>query len=271
MSKSRKPRGPRTTLSACAHEGGGKTTFSLTAPAPRAIFHIDPNTEEILEKEGLTDDPDTKIYPIRYPAVAFGDKDEIKDKAADIWQDDFIDPLVELLNNPGDLRSLIIDTATDIRDLQLLKWFGKTAQIIKELYTGPNMEMKGLLGSFKHSHLNVILLHRLKDVYETRTVRTKNGPEEKSEKVEGQFQRDGFNKTGFYVNAEVFLFHDPKRHEKLAAQFGMEITRCTARPALIGSSYWGREKQDDGTRIAKASFPFLMTQVYPTTSLDDWR
>lgn len=272
-------RPPRLVCSACAHEGGGKTTFSLTAPGPIDLFMIDPNTEEIIEKEGLTDSRDLHIHPITFPAVAFGEKDEIKAEAEPIWQNEFITPMKELLHKirrgTSPTKTIIIDTATELRDLQLLKWFGKTTQIIKELYTGPNMEFKGLLNSLGRSGVNVVLLHRLKDVYADKEVRKVTGRgrsevETVSEKVPGVYTRDGWNKTGFYVNAEVQLFHDPTRSEKTPSQFGMVVTRCTARPMLIGHEYWGREKHEDGERVRRASFPFLATQIYPKTSLQDW-
>lgn len=261
------PRGSM--ISICGNEGAGKTTFALSTPEPRAIVHIDPNTEEIVEQAGGASA--ATLYRVGYPAVAFGDKDAIKEQAEKIWDDQLIGPLTEILTARKRPATLVIDTATDIRDLQLLKWFGKTAQIIKELYTGPNMEMKGMLNSLRHSGMHVVLLHRLKDVYEMKMVRTKSGPEEKSERVPGEYQRDGFNKTGFFVNVEAFVFHDPKRSDKLPSQFGMKIARCTARPSLIGTEYWGRERLDDDTRIRRASFPYLMQLVYPSTTLDDWR
>ena len=43
-----------------------------------------------------------------------------------------------------------------------------------------------------------------------------------------------------------------ERHEKLEACYGMRIMRSTQRPAMIDQEYWGREKQDDGTRIRRA-------------------
>lgn len=262
---------PAPFLSACAAEGGGKTTFGLTLPKPLAVFHIDPNTPEIIEKEGYADNPDVQSFPVAYPAVAFGDKDDIKAEAEAAWYDTFIEPMKALLlDERRDARAIMIDTATDIRDLQLLKYFGKTAQIIQELYTGPNMELKGLWNSLRHSGLPVVLLHRLRDVYESRIVRTKSGPEEKREKVPGKFERDGWNKTGFFLNAEVFLFHDQGRSEQPASQFGMRIARTTSRPAMIGQEYWGREKLENGERVRRASYPYLMTQLYPKTTLEHW-
>lgn len=274
--------GPRLVCSACAHEGGGKTTFGLTAPKPIALFMVDPNTEEIAKKEGLLGDDgepvssDLRLYRIGYPAVAFGDKDEIKEQAEAIWERDFIEPMKALLNDPGDVRTIQIDTATELRDLQLLKWFGKTAQIIKELYTGPNMELKGLYNSLGHSGLNVVLLHRLKDVYADKEVRTRSGPDTVREKVPGVFERDGWNKTGFYVNTEVHLFHDPTHSAKLARQYSLKVVRCTARPSLIGQEYWNRallldadgEKTEERVQV---TFPWLAQQVYPSTSIENWQ
>lgn len=274
------PSGPRLVVSACAHEGGGKSTFLLTAPKPIHLFMIDPNTEEICKKAGLLDDDgepvsdDLIVYRVGYPAVAFGDKDEIKEQAEKIWERDFIDPMKALLHSKPK-GTIGIDTATELKDLQMLKWFGKTAQIIKELYTGPNMELKGLYNSLGHSGVNVVLLHRLKDVYADKEVRTRSGPDTVREKVPGVFERDGWNKTGFYVNTEVHLFHDPTRSDKLARQYGMKVTRCTARPGLIGQEFWNRAKVRDAEgeptdERVSVTFPWLASQVYPKTEPSDW-
>jgi hypothetical protein len=40
---------------------------------------------------------------------------------------------------------------------------------------------------------------------------------------------------------------------------------------LIGKEFWGRVRIDeDGTRLAKSSLPFLLSQVYPQTGISDW-
>lgn len=263
-------------MSICADEGHGKTTFALSARKPIHYVTIDVNTEEVIRKEIQEDrlrKRDVTTHFIDMPTSLFGDPDEVKEKADDIWEHQFRPALEGILNDdvePEAKGSVVLDTATELRDLQLLKFFGRTAQILPEMYTKPNMQWKALVNALKRSGYDVLLLHRLKDVYETRTVRDRNGPKEVREKVEGKREREGFNKTGFLVNAEAFLLFDRARHERIESCFGMRVMRSTQRPALIGEEWWGREKQEDGTRIRRASFPFLMAQLYPGTTYDDW-
>lgn len=264
---------PRGVISACAHPGHGKTTWLLTAPKPIDLIYVDVNTPEIVKKEidkGTLKKSDIRLHKFDYPTALFGDQDKVQDVATEIWEDQ-IRPAFEAIVEDESIEGTIgVDTATELRETQMLMHFGKLIQIPKQLYTKPNAQFKGILSTLKNTGRNVVLLHRLKDVYATVTKRTRSGPEEVDEKVPGVFQREGFNKTGYLVNAEVFLMFDRERHEKLSRCYGMEVMRSTQRPAMIGETFWGMEKQEDSELVRRASFPYLMTQLYPSTSLSDW-
>lgn len=266
---------PRGIISACAHPGHGKTTWLLTAPKPIDLIYVDVNTPEIVKKEiakGTLKKSDIRLHKFDYPTALFGDQDLVQDRATEIWEDQ-IRPAFEAIVDDESIEGTIgVDTATELRETQMLMHFGKLIQIPKQLYTKPNAQFKGILATLKNTGRNVVLLHRLKDVYETVTKRGRgrDAGEEVDEKVPGVYQREGFNKTGYLVNAEVFLMFDRTRHEKINRCYGMEVMRSTQRPAMIGEKWWGMEKQDDDTLVKRASFPYLMTQLYPDTTLEDW-
>ena len=70
------------------------------------------------------------------------------------------------------------------------------------------------------------------------------------------------------MDVEVQLFHEPDRDEELDGQFGMKVVRCRQRAGLIGEEYWGTFGK---RKVRTPSFPWLATQVYPDSLLEDWR
>lgn len=266
-------------LSVVAREGGGKTWFGLSLPKPLAYISVDPNTEAIIEKaikDGVVDGDDVIQHHLRMPAVAFSDQEDVKTEAETAWEA-LIDTLRPYVKGDGDPqpRGLVIDTATEIDNLNVLAEFGKIDQISPDARRnrmGPvSSRYKGVVRALTDAGIHVALLHRNGDLYKTVTYRSRGGEEEKRERVEGTWaiERRGFKDTGFITSTEIFLAHDPERHEQLRAQFGMYIARCSLRPGLKGSEHWGTTKID-GERVRKASFAFLMTQVYPHTTIEDW-
>jgi hypothetical protein len=53
-------------------------------------------------------------------------------------------------------------------------------------------------------------------------------------------------------------------------KFGMKVVRCGHRPILVGQEFWGRERIGD-EMVVRGSFPWLASQIWPTTKLEDWQ
>ncbi len=271
MKQRRSSNRPRkgTVLSICATEGGGKTDMSLTLPTPLAMMSVDPNTEAVVRKaitEGrISADAITQHY-IDMPAIAFSDQDDVKGEAETSWEAliDALRPFIDA-DDEDRPRSVVFDTATEVDRLNVLAEYGKTDQISPEARRnrmGPvNSRYIGMIRSLQNAGIHVALLHRVSEQWAS--VETRGRSEERRERVEGVFawDRKGFKETGNICSVEVVLAHDSGRSEKLAGQFGMQIRRSTLRPALKGVEFWGRHKLEDGTRIRKASWAFLMAQV----------
>lgn len=258
-----------TVLSICGPEGSGKTDLLLTMPKPLAVVSVDPNTEVIVEAaiaDGRVKEDDIILHYIDTPAIAFSDQDDVQGEAETAWGE-LIDTLRPYINKDDDDRpwSVGLDTATDIDRLNVLAEFGKTDQISPESRRnrmGPvNSRYIGMIRSLQNAGVNVGLLHRVSEKWQT--VETRGRSEERRERVEGPFawERKGFKETGNICSLEIMLAHDPERSEKLPGQFGMQITRCTVRPILKGKEFWGREKLADGKRIRKPSWQYLMRQI----------
>lgn len=258
---------PTLVASICAQEGGGKTEFGAGCPDPNSYHSVDPNTEEVLEKW----QDQKKIFLTNYdlPSAAFGDKADIQADAEAVLTE-FLDKLKPIIRKEARRmpKTVVIDTATEFFELALLADHGRAVQILPEMRTKTNYKWKSVINGLKRSGCNVILLHRLRDKYENKTIRTRDGAKEERVKIEGEYEREGFSKTGFLVNVEAFLFHDPTREK--GEHYGIEIVRCTQRPVLIGKQYWG-SVEVEGEEIRAASFEFLATKVYKNTTLGDWR
>lgn len=264
----------------------GKTRWLLSAPKPIDLFHIDPNTEMLVDKlirEGEIDADDVILHEVPYPATVFGKRDEIQNEATAAWEDKFVEPLRDVVDN--DNRTIGLDTATELFELKLMADHGKSVQILPEMRTKTNYVFKSLLQALRRSKKHVVLLHRLKDVWLDTEVETNKGVETQRNKVAGMYEREGFNRTGYHVNVEAFLMYEPKRGGSEPNQFGMRVHSCLERPSLVTCQAdektfwdlddeawkWGRQKYEDGSRVRRSSFPYLATQIYPDTTIDDWK
>lgn len=276
---------PTLVLSVVGPEGAGKTRFWTTARKPIDCLSTDTNTEHTVRNILQLDEDDVRLHYVPLPSMVFDDRDDVQTEAEE-KREAILDYLRPRLKNKADRpRTLVFDTADDVNDLLILGVFGKLDQIPPEtrrnMMGKVNTQYKGIIGAFKDAKVDVILVHRAKEKWVDQVIRTTRGPEDQRTRLTGPFdmERGGFKGTGFITNAEVFLAFDPNRPVKesvaeeaaLAARYGMKIVRTTQRPIVIGKEYWGRQKLDDGSRIAKASIPFLMTQLHPETTIEDWQ
>ena len=275
---------PQLILSAAALDGHGKSSFLLTAPKPISLHHIDPNTAELVAKalaSGELSAGDVDLHEVTYPATIFGSRDSIQQEAIAAWEGEFIEPLRTAIETAA-VATIGLDTGTELFELLMMADHGKTIQILPELRTKTNYKYKGLLQALKRCGKHVVILHRLRDVWASEMVEGRDGTKEVRNKVDGMYEREGFNKTGFHINAEAYLMFDGGRGVGSRA-FGMRVGRCLQRPSLITempqnkkfwnlddpSWVWGREKID-GEPIRRASIPYLATRIFPTTRIEDW-
>lgn len=258
----RDDRKPKLFASVCAAEGGGKTRFGLTFPDPIEVFYNDPNTVEVVdivqaERDAAGLDPlDVTLHEIKIPGPVFGGMGDIEKAAQKEW-DRFMDLLYDRLIEPRNPpASAVFDTMTKFNLLHTFSRAGRAEKIAPRDRGNINNEFVAFLGNLKQAGCHMALLHRLKAVY---------GDDDKP--IKGEYQRDGNSKTGFEVNLEVHLFHDPdyEMHDEgddsdLVNEYGMRIVRCTARPALIGKEKWGVNPKTGESRV---TFQQLARLVYP--------
>jgi hypothetical protein len=257
-------------ISGCGLEGSGKTDFALTGPEPIYYYGIDPNVKSVIKKWQKRKEIYINLF--RAPAISFAkDRDDVKDVAQPEW-DRFLDSYRAVAEEDVDppAATVVLDTATEFRELQLLSEFGKAIQIPQQLYTPVNAVYQDLVKAMKAcpSLKVLVLLHRVKDVYETKIVKTRSGKEEKSERVPGKYERQGYNKTGNLVECEVLLKHDIEQGDELADRFGLEWWKCTPRPILTGEEAFGVVGRRDPIRVA--SVKYIVREAYPDMDTDEW-
>lgn len=279
----RVPAHRRLIISAMGKEGGGKTNLYTTAPKPLLALSCDPNTESVLcsafDVDSVADlDPEVCRYVhIPYPLVGFEtDEEDVKREAREAWEV-LTHEVSDVLNGRAAVApvSVALDSGTEINTLNILAEFGRNDKIppaVRRNRMGAvNDLFKGIFRALEHAGVHVIVTHRVKSHWETMTTRTSQGEVEKDVEVPGVFDRIGFREMGNMCNVEVLMRFDPTRSEdRVSERFGMEILRATPRPALVGQTWWGREKVE-GQRLHVASFQYLALQLFPNTSLEDWQ
>lgn len=264
-----------------ALESSGKTRFLLTAPKPLTLVTVDPNTQFVIDAmvaEGALDAESVTVHKMKLPALAFDEeRDDIKDEAMEHWQA-IAQVLKPIVKHEADEmpRSVALDTGTEVYNLRVMGTFGKLDQIAPEQRRNmmgiPNRAYASLIESLKDAGVNVIVAHRGQQKWEDKTIRTQQGEEDTRSMMTGKFDIDrmGFKGTGFITSVGVVLAFDPeKESQTIYGKFGMKIVRCGHRPILVGKSVWGREKIGDA-RIVKGSFPWLASQIWPTTTVEQW-
>ncbi len=224
---------PRLIMSVSGLEKQGKTHFGLTAPGPIAVFDTDVGDEGVVHKFA-----GKEIYTIDIGVPA----EEESEEADEIWGK-FRKGYYAALEDES-VRTLVMDTATELWELLRLARFGKLTQVMPYQYGPVNAEYRRLLrDSYKYDK-NVILLHKMKAKYV-------------NDKRTAEYERAGFNDTGFLVqlNAQVWRYGVED-----GGEFVITINDSRHNPDLIGEALEG----------LMCNFQTLAMMVMPEVDGDVW-
>lgn len=224
----------RLIVAADAEQGGGKTNFGLTAPGPIAYLSLDLNEDGVIQKYQEV----KRIYRSRYtlPNGNGADTDKIATAAGAAWNvmvNDFMGALQD-----SSIRTLVVDTATELWELLRLAVYGKLTQVISRDYQHANAVYRQLIREVEGTDKNLVLLHKMKAEY-------------KADKATGNLIRAGFGNTGYLVQCEVGLWK--MIAEEYPDKFHARIAKCTLNPEVEGV-----ELQGDGVtfdNLAQLVFP----------------
>lgn len=225
---------PRIILSLCGLEKQGKTHFALTAPGPIAMFSTDIGEEGVVEK--FTKDKEIFIMSI----------DRVDDDAAEQAPKEyerFKKAYLGLLRGK-EVRTIIIDTATEIWELLRMARFGRLTQVMPYQYGPVNAEYRALIREAYNWDKNLILLHKMKAQYI-------------NDKRTGEYERSGFSDTGFLVqvNSQIYRYSPED-----GGEFVLSVKDCRQNPDLAGEEFEG----------PMATFPMLATMIMPDVDPEVW-
>ena len=205
---------PRIILAIGGLEKQGKSHFSLTAPGPIAYINLDDGLEGVVQK--FVQEKKIHILSLRLPDVSIGDEAEVKRLATEEWAK-FYTGYCGALASP-DIRTLVIDTGTELRELQLMHLFGRTSQIMPYMYREPNAKFRRLIRDAFNFNKNVIFLQKMKKKYV-------------NDKWNGEYEDAGFNDVGYLtqINAQVYRYS-----QEDGGEFVFYFRNCRQNQTLVG-------------------------------------
>ena len=216
-------------------EKQGKTHFALTAPGPIALLSSDVGEEGVIEK--FWDNKDIQIFETEKL-----DEDQA-DKADEAWLK-FKAAFRGALRST-EVRTIIVDTETEVWELIRLARFGRLTQVRPHHYGPVNAEFRSLIReSFEHDK-NLILLQKMKAQYV-------------NDKKTGQWERAGFSDLGFLVQVNAQVYRDDVDE---GGEFNVYIDTCRQQPELAGELFSGDA----------CNFPFVAMMVKPEADPSSWK
>lgn len=233
---------PSLMVCSAAHEKRGKTHWGMTMPDPIAVVSSDTGTREVAAKwkrDGK------KIHYFEFEVQRKG-----PDAAAHakLWDD--VEAAIRTVIRDTKVRSLLVDTGTEVWEQLRLARFGKLTQVMPHHYGPVNAEFRELLKAVqKRPGLNSVWIHKVKKEYKTNR--------EGKDSWSGKYERAGF--TDFPFVADVIVEHYFDTDER---EFGTRIIDSRYEPMTIN----GMELT--GTLNNFASLGQL---CFPETDEDYWR
>lgn len=181
-----KSKSNRLIVSITGEQKTGKTHFALTAPGPIAYFDLDIGTEGVIHKFA----GDKEILAKRF---LFDDKaSEIVAKLFEEFKKDYYAAL-----NAPKIKTIVIDTMSDVWEFIRLARFGKLTQIMPVRYAEVNSEMRKFIRDAFLKDKTLILLHKVREEYKN------NSPT-------GKMKIAGFSEVPFLVQVNLETFIDPE-------------------------------------------------------------
>lgn len=211
----------------------GKTHFALTAPGPIALFSTDIGEEGVVSKFS---DKEVWVMPV----------DKVDTDAAEqapVEYEKFYKAYTSMLQG-NDVRTIILDTATEIWEILRMARFGRIIQVMPYQYGPVNAEYRALIrGAYRHNK-NLILLHKMKLKY-----------------VDGkrtdEYERAGFGDTGFLVQVNTKIYrYSPED----GGDFAIYVGNCRQAPEIAGEEFEGD----------MCNFPFLASLILPDVDPTTW-
>lgn len=223
-------------------EKQGKTTWTLTAPPPIAYYDLNNRSKHVLDRF-----VGRGVWHYKYDMLLA--REQVEWKAA--WnklRKDFDEGVMH-----PDVRTLVIDTETDMWELRRLAQWGRESSV-PDQYGALNKDIRNMYDAVINSDKNLIVVSEMKKSYKTKIVRTKSGERELSE-WDGTYEFAGWSNAGAKVEVNIEASFDTKEHV-----FSTTVLNCGVNALLAGHVFEG----------AESNFPFLASAVFEDTDPGFW-
>lgn len=231
-------------------EKDGKTSFAISAPAPIAIFNLDTGLEGVIEKVAYEKE-------IIQCEVDYRDATNANEWVK-MWEH-VKKSYYNALNS--NVRTIVMDTASEMWELVRLARFGKLTQVMPHHYGPVNTEFRDLIRAVYKTDKNLVLLHKLKEEYI-------------NDKKTGRYERAGFKDVAYQVQINLRVWRRQGEEEETGrgrknvltadiahtGNFGFTIIDCRMDASLAGMEI--EEPMN--------TFSMLGQMVYPETEPEDW-
>ena len=182
---------PRLSIASRGRTKCGKTHFALmTTPQPVAYIMLDPGSVKLAQKAA-------SMGRIILPKFIEHSKKETKEIAEKLWKD-YRASLRTVMATKA-IRTLVVDTITEVWELLQLAEFGKLKQNNKWAYGGLNAEFAGLIDELYYTRpdLNLVFIQKVKKEY---SALTKDG----EEKWDGKsYYAQGYSGLDYLVDLSI--------------------------------------------------------------------
>jgi hypothetical protein len=253
---------PRVTVCTTAGEKLGKTHWALTAPQPIAVISTDTGTREIVERFIRDYDKEIKLCQLTAASAL------VEAKRGDVGISEWLrveDAIYSVVEDKS-VRTLVIDTATEVWELCRLAYFGKLAQVKPHHYAEPNNRFRVLVKYCYDTRpdLNSVWIHKHKKEYKA------SGKNDESNWT-GKYERSGMADVPFLVDVLAEHYKRLERDEENLSHlfFGLRVLDSRLKPEYVV----GTELETEAGMVGGAeqcNFSTLAQTVWPETTSDYW-
>ncbi len=226
--------------------GSGKTTWGLTAPKPLLYQATDFGDDGVIQAapKGQIIRPNSADYKLIIPHEfrAFVDKTETdqqrkqrEGRLANYVHDKFYMPFRKDFEAgiKAGVKSVVWDTHLEIWEFIRLSVYGREATNRSDLQAEANAKMKEMIRLATANNVNLILINRLKNKWESYYDQSGNV---KWRKNENEWEMQGYDKTPELVAVSLWTHFDPE-NKALPFKLTVRKNRTPGGAAFVGQTY----------------------------------
>lgn len=222
-------------------QGSGKTRFSMTAPDPIGFIPLDRKARKTVER--ISAELNKRVVMPKADFIRSENPMKLAmlkpwcDNAALIvqweqplppyccarhyyrWHVNRVKAAAFKLYAHKDIRTIVIDTGTQLWEDILHAHFGRSDRIMPRDRGPANQEMIELLNNLAGK--NLIITHKAREIW-------------KNDKPTGRYEYAGFGHLGYHVNTIIHMVNDETKSADDSDRFLLNVMLCQDNPAIQG-------------------------------------